>query len=96
MLDTDDALEATITFSNVEDMVDQTTMTRVLKLMSNVQELHGLQFGRRPEVNSELPLKDLSIDVEVIRDGDHWLLTTSGITTMVLELFVKTLATVKV
>jgi hypothetical protein len=71
MLDTDDALEATITFSNVEDMVDQTTMTRVLKLMSNVQELHGLQFGRRPEVNSELPLKDLSIDVEVIRDGDH-------------------------
>jgi hypothetical protein len=71
MLDTDDALQATLVFSNAEDMVDQTTTTRALKLMSDVQELHGIQYGKRLDLNSELPPKDSSIDVEVIRDGDH-------------------------
>jgi hypothetical protein len=41
-LETEDAQVETLTSSNAESMVDQTTMTRVLKLMSDVLEDHGL------------------------------------------------------
>jgi len=52
-LDIEDAQEETLTSSNAEDMVDQTTTTRAPKLMSNVQENHGNQIMSRLEVNSE-------------------------------------------
>jgi hypothetical protein len=41
-LETEDVQVETPTSSNAESMVDQTTMTRVLKLMSDVLEDHGL------------------------------------------------------
>jgi hypothetical protein len=40
-LDTEDATLVLPIFSNVESMVDQTTMTRAPTLMSNVQVNHG-------------------------------------------------------
>jgi hypothetical protein len=57
-LDTEDAHLETKISSNAEDMVDQTTMIRAPKLISNVQENHGNQVTLRPEENSESLLKD--------------------------------------
>jgi hypothetical protein len=72
-LDTEDAQVAMPTSSNAESTVDQTTMTRALKLMSNVQVNHGLLQLERPDLNSEslvLPV-DSSTEKQETTDGDH-------------------------
>jgi hypothetical protein len=52
-LETEDVPVETITSSNAESMVDQTKMTRVLKLMSDAQEDHGHQSMLKQARNSE-------------------------------------------
>jgi hypothetical protein len=88
-LDIEDVLVETLTSSNAEDMVDQTTMTRVLMPMSDALENHGIQSMSRLVLNSEsLPKVGLK-EKEKMANGDHSPLTTSGITTMEPELYVK-------
>jgi hypothetical protein len=95
-LDTEDAQVETLTSSNAEDTADQTTMIRVLMLMSDALENHGTQYTSRLVVNTESPKKVGLKEKEEMDNGDHSLLTTSGITTMVPELYAKILDTVKV
>jgi hypothetical protein len=72
-LDTEDAQVAIPRFLTAESTVDQTTMTRAPKLMSNVQENHGYHQLESKVQNSEL--LDLlpvgSTEREVTTDGDH-------------------------
>jgi hypothetical protein len=51
--ETEDVQLQTLTSSNAESMVDQTTMTRVLKLTSDVLEDHGYHTTLEPVKNSE-------------------------------------------
>jgi shikimate kinase len=67
---TEDALLITEASSNVEDTVDQTTMTRALKLMLNAQEHHGSQTTSRLDQNSESPVKD-GLKESAETSGDH-------------------------
>jgi hypothetical protein len=64
--------------------------------MSNVQEPHGRHITSRLELNSELPEKDSFTEEINLEPGDQSLPTTSGIMTMVLNLFVKILDMVRV
>jgi len=84
-LETEDALLETETFHNAESMVDQTTMTSVLKLMLNAQVYHGDHTMSRLVRNSESQEK-VGLKEEAEMYGDHSLHTTSGITTTVLKL----------
>jgi hypothetical protein len=95
-LETEDAQEEILTFSNAESMVDQTTETLAPKLMSDVQEDHGYLTTPRLVKNSELPEKAGLKEEEVTDHGDHSLLITSGITTTELPLFAEILDMVKV
>jgi hypothetical protein len=63
-LDTEDAQVAMPTSSNAESTVDQTTMTRALKLMSNVQVNHGLLQLERPDLNSESPVLPVDLSTK--------------------------------
>jgi hypothetical protein len=95
-LEIEDVLVETIISSNAESMVDQTTMTRVLKPMSDALENHGIQSTLRLVLNSEsLPKVGLKEKEEMV-NGIHLPLTTSGITTTEQELFVKILVMVTV
>jgi len=76
-------------------MVDQTKVINPLMLMLNVQELHGDHITSRQDLNSESPEK-VGFKEELEVYGDHSPHTTSGITTMVLKLFVKTSDMVRV
>jgi hypothetical protein len=88
-------LLTTITSSNAESMVDQTTMTRALWLMLDAQENHGHHPMSRSDLFIESPAKvGLKSTMEVSGDQSHP--TTSGITTTVLKLFVNILDMVKV
>jgi hypothetical protein len=86
---TEDVLLLTETSSNAEDMVDQDKVIDPLMLMSNAQELHGSLNMSRLDHSLDIPVKaGLKSNTEV--SGDQSPLTTSGITTMVQELSVKT------
>jgi hypothetical protein len=80
----------TETSSNAINTVDQTKRTTLLTLTSNAQEHHGSLTTSRLVVNSESPLKDGLKEREEMVHGDHSPLTTSGITTTVPKLSVKT------
>jgi hypothetical protein len=68
--ETEDVQLLILTSSNVESMVDQETMTRVLWLTSNVQEDHGNQYTLEQEKNSEL-LEKVSLKELAEVNGDH-------------------------
>jgi hypothetical protein len=70
-LDTEDVMLETLTSSNAEDMVDQTTMTSLLMLLLHAQVNHGLQNGKELVKNSNTLLTDLSIEEEETTNGDH-------------------------
>jgi hypothetical protein len=91
----EDVLHTIVTFSNAESMVDQTTTTRVLKLMLDVQESHGLQAMLRLDLSTELPEK-VGLKFTTVVSGDQSPPTTSGITTTALKLFVNISDMVKV
>jgi hypothetical protein len=82
---TEDVLLPTTKSLIAESMEDQTKMTRVHKLMSDAQELHGDHTTSELVRNSELPEKD-GLKEEAEESGDHSPLTTSGITTTVPKL----------
>jgi len=71
---TEDAQAETLTSSNAEDMVDQTTMTRALKLMLDAQENHTRdQLSERPAKNllcQEVQLVGSGEKPEM-ENGDH-------------------------
>jgi hypothetical protein len=72
-LDIEDAQVAIPTSSNAESTVDQTIMTRVPKLMSNVQVNHGIHQLESKVLNSEslaLPAVG-STEKQETTDGDH-------------------------
>jgi hypothetical protein len=72
-LDTEDAQVAIPASSNAESTVDQTTMTEVPKLMSNVQVNHGFHQLESKVLNSEslaLPAVGYTEKQETT-DGDH-------------------------
>jgi hypothetical protein len=52
-LDTEDVLQVTLTSSIAESMVDQITMTTLLKLTLDAQENHTNIRSERLELNSE-------------------------------------------
>jgi hypothetical protein len=88
-LETEDVLLTTTESLTAESTEDQTNVTSVLKLMSDVQEHHGDHTTSELDLNSESPEKDgLKERAEVY--GDHSPHTTSGITTMVPKLFAET------
>jgi len=98
-LETEDVLLQTETSSHAESMVDQTKMTSALKLMSNAQVYHTRDQPSETKVLN-LPL---TVDQQVtygerprMETGDHLLLTTSGIITMVPTLSVEIWASVPV
>jgi len=71
--DTEDAHVETLTSSNVENTVDQTTKTIVLKLMSDAQVLHTSIRLERLELNSEfqeIPMVGYT-EKERMENGDH-------------------------
>jgi hypothetical protein len=70
-LEIEDALLITLTSSNAEDMVDQDKATRVLKLMSDALENHGLLSMSRLAKNSELLEKDGCKEKPETEDGVH-------------------------
>jgi len=84
---TEDAMLVLEAFHNAESTVDQTTMTRVLKLMSDVQANHTRDHHSTKSVQNSLSAEThtpaMSGEREVMEHGDHLLLTTSGITTTV-------------
>ena len=72
-LDTEDAQVAIPASSNAESTVDQTTMTRVPKLMSNVQVNHGSHQLESKVLNSE-SLAHPAVgytEKQETTDGDH-------------------------
>jgi len=93
---TEDAQDLMFTSSNAESMVDQTRKTSAPKLMSDALEDHGYHVTLKQVKNSELPEKVGLREEPPIDNGDHSLLTTSGITTTVLPLFAEILDMVKV
>jgi hypothetical protein len=92
---TEDAIQLPTISFNAESMVDQITMTRVLMLGLAAQVNHGYQNMLRLDPNSELPEKDGLREEEKITNGDLLPPTTSGIITMVPELFVRILDMVR-
>jgi len=84
---TEDAMLVLEAFHNAESTVDQTTMTRVLKLMSDVQANHTKDLHSTELVQNSLSAETQELDTsgerEVMALGDHLLHTTSGITTTV-------------
>jgi len=70
---TEDVLQETQTSSNAESMVDQTTMTTLPKLMSDVQVLHTSIRLERLEQNSESLVTALVgfTEKERMENGDH-------------------------
>jgi hypothetical protein len=96
--DTEDVLLQAIRFLTAESMEDQTTMTRALKLMSDVLD-NGNQLQLvRLDLNSESPVlpQDGYTEKERMDNGDHLPPTTSGTTTMVLPSSVRTLDSLRV
>jgi hypothetical protein len=91
-LETEDVLLETEASLNAESMVDQTTMTSALKLMSDVQENHTRDLDSEEPVQNSPSMVDHPVmfgeRAEVY--GDHSPHTTSGITTTVLKLFAET------
>jgi hypothetical protein len=69
-LETEDVLLETPASLNAESMVDQTTMTSALKLMSNAQVYHGDLTMSRLVRNSESPEK-VGLKEEAEMYGDH-------------------------
>jgi hypothetical protein len=88
---TEDALLTTTRSWIAESMEDQTKMTSVLKLMLDAQVYHTRDHhSEEPEMNSPLmvQLKVTYGERPAMENGDHLLLTTSGITTTVPQLSV--------
>jgi hypothetical protein len=94
LLVTEDVLLETPTSLNAESMVDQTTMTSALKLMSNAQVYHTQdQHSTELDLNSLLAETHIPVtfgEKPVMENGDHSPHTTSGITTTVLKLCAET------
>jgi hypothetical protein len=97
-LDTEDVLLTAINFLTAESTEDQITETEALMLMSDVQDNGNQLQLESPDLNSESQVQPqvLYTEKDQMENGDHLLLTTSGITTTVPELFVKILDLVKV
>jgi UDP-2,3-diacylglucosamine pyrophosphatase LpxH len=81
-------------FLNAESTVDQTTMIQVLKLMSDAQDhhirdLHSIRSVQN-SLSAETQIPVMYGENLMMVHGDHLLLTTSGITTMVLLLYAET------
>jgi hypothetical protein len=94
LLETEDVLLLTETFLNAESTVDQTTMIQVLKLMSDAQDhhirdLHSIRSVQN-SLSAETQIPVMYGENLMMVHGDHLLLTTSGITTMVLLLYAET------
>jgi hypothetical protein len=91
---TEDVLLKTKILTHAISMVDQTIMTRALKLMSDAQVNHTRDHTSTELDPNLLSAETLALDMfgerPEMANGDHLPLTTSGITTMVLKLSVET------
>jgi hypothetical protein len=91
---TEDVLLLTEAFFSAESTVDQTKETLVPKLMSDAQDHHTRDQPSIELVQNSLLVETLAVVTYGERlkmvHGDHLLLTTSGITTMVLKSFAET------
>jgi hypothetical protein len=91
---TEDAPLETLKFFSAEDMVDQTKMTEAHKLTSDAQDHHTRDLHSTESVQNSLSaetlIPDMSGEKPAMVLGDHSLLTTSGITIMVLKLSAET------
>jgi hypothetical protein len=102
-LDTEDVLLTTRRSWTAISTEDQTNMTSALKLMSNAQELHhhhtldlhSIELVQN-SLSAETHTPVMSGEKLAMVNGDHLLLTTSGITTTELDLFAETLCIIQV
>jgi len=93
LLVTEDAMLVLEDSLIAESTVDQTTMTEALKLMLDAQVNHTWDQTSEEEVLNSQSMEDhpdTSGEKPVMENGDHLLLTTSGITTTVPKSFAET------